>query len=214
MHKKIGIIIAAFILLVIIAFFALNQASKTSSNKIASSEKSESSEPLTRGSIASLLTSGKNVNCTMSYPDGKGAGTIYVSGKKMRGDFTVNVETIGEVKSSMIQDGEYAYMWSDADKKGTKFKVSGIPTPSPTANSSNQSVDLNQEVDLKCSSWGVDPSKFTVPSDVEFTDMSAMMEKVQDQSGAIQNNQSNLCDSITDPQDKAACVSALSGSGQ
>lgn len=216
MQKQVGIVVGAAVILFIIAIIAFNQFSKTSktSSETSSSQKTESSESLTRGSIANLLTSGKNVNCTMNYPDGKGSGTIYVSGKKMRGDFTVNVETIGEVKSSMIQDGEYAYMWSDADKKGTKFKVSGIPAPSPTADSNNQSVDLNQEVDLKCSSWGVDPSKFTVPSDVEFTDMSAMMEKVQDQSGAIQNNQSNLCDSITDPQDKAACVSALSGSGQ
>lgn len=211
MPKKTGIIIGAVILMIIITFFAFNQFSNKTTPGISSEEKAVSSDSLTKGSIANLLTSGKNVNCTMTYPDGKGSGIIYVSGKKMRGDFMVNVESLGEVKSSMIQDGEYAYLWSDADKKGTKFKVSGIPTPSPIANSSNQSVDLNQEVDLKCSSWGVDPSKFTVPSDVEFTDMSAMMEKVQDQSGAIQDNQSNLCDSITDPQAKAACVSALSG---
>lgn len=208
MQKKIAVIVGGLILLVV-AFFALKQSSKPSVN-IESSPKSESSESLTRSSIASLLTSGKNVNCTMNYPDGKGTGAIYVSGKKMRGDFTVNVESIGEVKSSMIQDGEYAYVWG-ADKKGTKFKISGIPTPSPTANAQNESVDINQEVDLKCSPWGVDASMFTVPSDVEFTDMSTMMEKMQDQSGAIQNNQSNLCDSITDPQDKAACVSAMNG---
>lgn len=192
---------------------AFNQFSKTSktSSEINSSQKTESSESLTRGSIANLLTSGKNVNCTMTYPDGKGSGTIYVSGHNMRGDFMVNVEAMGEVKSSMIQDGEYAYMWSDADKKGTKFKVSGLPSPSPAANSQAESVDLNQQVDLKCSAWGVDASKFTVPGDVEFTDMSAIMEKVQGQSGAVQNNQNNICDSITDPQAKAACVSALSG---
>lgn len=213
MQKKIGIIAAALVLLVIIAFFALKQSSKPSDN-IESSQKTESGESLTRGSIANLLTSGKNVNCAMTYPDGKGSGTIYVSGHKMRGDFMVNAEAMGEVKSSMIQDGEYAYMWSDVDKKGTKFKVAGIGTPSPAANSKTESVDVNQEVDLKCSSWGVDSSMFIVPTDVEFTDMSAMMEKVQDQSGAIPSNQNNLCDSIIDPQDKAACVSALSGSGQ
>ena len=145
----------------------------------------------------------------MVYPDGKGSGTIDVSGKKMRGDFNMMVDSTKEYKSSMIQDGEYAYMWSDADKKGTKFKVAGLPSPSPTATSKSSTVDVNQEVDLKCSSWGVDPSKFVVPTDVEFTDMSAMMDKMQEQSGMMKNTQKSACDAISDPQAKAQCVSAL-----
>lgn len=194
------------------AFFMIQKSNPSTSTQTADTAQNTSNQSLgdfAKGSIASLLTAGKNVTCSMQYPDGNGSGTVYVTGKKMRGEFTVKTDASKEYQSSMIQDGEYAYMWSDADKKGTKFKVSGIPTPSPATAAKSEAVDINQEVDLKCSTWSVDPSKFIVPADVEFTDLSAIMEKVQEQSGAMKDTQKSACDSIADPEQKAACQSAL-----
>lgn len=213
MQKKAGLVIGAIVIIVVlIAFFMMQKTNpSTSSQSVNETQKVTESESLgsvTKGSIASLLAAGKNVTCAMTYPDGKGSGTIYVSGKKMRGDFTVIMDASKEYKSSMIQDGEYAYMWSDLDKKGTKFKVSGIPTPTPATTPKTDTVDINQEVDMNCSTWGVDPSKFVVPTDVQFTDMSAMMENIQGQ-GTMKDSQKSACDSIADPQAKAACQSAL-----
>lgn len=184
MQKKAGLIIGAIVIVVVLATFFLTQSSKISkpssqtSDGLQKSEESDSLESMTKGSIAGLLSAGKNVSCTMSYPDGKGSGSVYVSGRKMRGDFTVMIDATQEYKSSMIQDGEYAYTWSDVDKKGTKFKITDIKAPSPVPGTQSQSVDIDKEVDLKCSSLGVDPSKFVVPTDVEFKDMSVMMEKL------------------------------------
>lgn len=213
MPKKAGLIIGVTVIFVVLAaFFMIQKSNPATSTQTADSAKKESGESLgdfAKGSIASLLSAGKNVTCSMKYPDGNGSGTVYVSGKKMRGEFTVMAEAPKEYKSSMIQDGDYAYMWSDVDKKGTKFKVSGIPTPSPTTTTKTEAVDINQEVDLKCSAWNVDPSMFVVPADIEFMDMSAMMEKVQEQSGMMRDSQKSSCDAIADPQAKAACQSAL-----
>lgn len=213
MQKKAGLIIGAIVIgVVLAAFFLMKSSSPSTSSQTADTMQKETGESvgsMAKGSIASLLSAGKNVNCSMKYPDGKGSGTVYVSGKKMRGDFTVMMDATKEYKSSMIQDGEYAYMWSDADKKGTKFKVSGIPTPSPATTAKTDTVDINQEVDLNCSTWGVDPSMFVVPTDVQFTDMSAAMEQMQKQTGTMKDVQKGACDAIADPQAKAACQSAL-----
>lgn len=213
MQKKAGLIIGAIVVIVVlVAFFLMQKSNPSTSSQTADTMQNQTNDDtaasMTKGSIASLLTAGKNVTCSMTYPDGKGSGTIYVSGKKMRGDFTM-MDASREYKSSMIQDGEYAYMWSDADKKGTKFKVAGIPSPSPVANAKMDTADINQEVDLNCSTWGVDPSRFVVPTDVEFTDMSSMMEQMQDQSGMMKDADKSACDAISDPQAKAACQSAL-----
>lgn len=213
MQKKAGLVIGAIVIIVVlIAFFMMQKTNPSTSSQSAketqNTTKSESLGSATKGSIASLLAAGKNVSCTMTNPDGKGTGAIYVSGKKVRGDFTTMTDPSKEFKSSMIQDGEYAYMWSDADKKGTKFKVSAIPTPTPNSASTTDAVDINQEVDMNCSTWTVDPSKFIVPADVQFTDMSAMMEGMQGQ-GTTNNSQKSICDSIADPQAKAACQSSL-----
>lgn len=212
MQKKAGLIIGVIVIAIVLAVFFLMQSMKSPEQKSENSVANGLGE-MTKGSIAGLIAAGKSVNCTMNYPDGQGSGSVYVSGKKVRGDFSVLAEG-KEYKSSMIQDGDYAYLWSDADKKGTKIKVSGLGSGSaPTgANSQSQAVNLDQQVDLKCSSEGVDASKFVVPSDVEFTDMSAMMEKVQQQSGQTPGSTSSPCDAITDPQAKASCVSAYSNS--
>ena len=45
-----------------------------------------------------------------------------------------------------------------------------------TSGQANASVDLNQQVDYSCKPWRADNSKFTVPSSVTFTDLSAMMK--------------------------------------
>lgn len=213
MQKKAGLLIGSIVIIVVLAaFFMIQKSNPSTSTQTADSAQNTSSQSLgdfAKGSIASLLTAGKNVTCSMKYPDGNGSGTIYVTGKKMRGEFTVKMDASKEYQSSMIQDGEYAYMWSDADKKGTKFKVSGIPSSSPAAAAKSEVVDINQEVDLKCSTWNVDSSKFVVPADVEFTDLSAMMEKVQEQSGAMKDAQKSPCDAIADSEQKAACQSAL-----
>ncbi len=215
MPKKAGLIIGAVVIIVVLAaFFMIQKSNPAAPSESADSTQKESSDSLNnfaKGSIASLLTAGKNVTCSLKYPEGKGTGTVFVSGKKVRGDFTTATDAAKEFKTSMIQDGEYAYIWSDADKKGTKIKVSGLPSPSPVANSKTDTSDINQEVDLSCSTWSADPSKFAVPADVEFTDVSALMEKSQGQLPAGNSTPTSPCDAITDPQNKAACISAMSG---
>ncbi len=198
MNKQILIGIGVLVL-ALIGFLAYSQMNKGANiQEVAKQDVSSS-----KNSIKSLLTGGKNVTCTISYPDNKGSGTVYVAGSKVRGDFSMKVDN-KEMMSHMIQDGLFAYMWSDDNKTGTKFKIDpNSPAPSATA---GQTQDLDSQVDMKCNPWSEDKSKFSAPSDIQFMDMSQMMKNSG--SGPMKPD-SSVCDSIADATAKASCIKAL-----
>jgi hypothetical protein len=182
-------------------------------------------DSIVASSLKDLLGLGKNVTCTVKStdPENPGESTVYVSGKKMSGEFTTVTE--GKTYSmAMISDGEYTYMWNTADKKGTKMKtidpeeINASPLPKTENDTTNTPVDLEEKVDMSCVPWVVDGSKFTVPSDVVFTDLSEMlkqseemMKKYQGGTGTTPALSPALCDSIEDAESKAACLKSVSG---
>ena len=212
-NKKTGIIIVVVIGLILIGLLASmamkkpGQPQESVSNG-ASMQTTENGVSETSGSIKSLLGAGKNVTCEVTYPDGKNSGTVYVADKKFRGDFTMTDPSGKTIENHMIQDGNYVYFWTGSE--GTKMKMDVLATPSPQA-TTNQSADLDKQASMKCSPWGVDQSKLAVPADVKFTDMSAMMQNVKGMTTETNGSGASPCDSITDPQAKASCESAMSG---
>lgn len=210
MSKQMQIIIGVAVAALVIGVLAFTQLKKSpqSPQPSVTQEQPAASASTTTGSIKSLLGIGKNQTCKVTYPDGKGKGTIYIADKKMRGDFTMTVNS-KETESHMIQDGDVTYFWSGT--QGTKMKIdeSLKASASPTAGGQSQGADLNKDVDMKCSSWSVDNSMFTAPSDVKFTDLSeTMMKMPQNKTGGSSTSPSSYCDQITDPAAKAACIPA------
>jgi hypothetical protein len=101
------------------------------------------------------------------------SGTVYIaSNGDMSGDFTSQTKTAGTVTSHMIMKGGTSYVWSGA--QGAKMNVSA--SEATTASNTNQSVDLDAQVDYDCKNWTRDDSKFTVPTNVNFVDIEAMMK--------------------------------------
>src|SRR3989344_3866057 len=199
MRKQVMIIIGAVVVIALVSLFAYSRVSKSPSSVAdVVKEGAQSVESMTKGSIKSLLSGGKNVSCTINYPDGQGRGTVYVSGQKMRGDFMMMADG-KEMESHMIQDGDTGYFWSGT--QGTKMKIDKEANASPVASAQNaQGADLDKEVDLKCSAWMQDSSKFEVPSNVQFTDVSAMIQKMQAPASAAPGGPgSSICDAITEP---------------
>ena len=171
---------------------------------------------MVKGSIKSLIGAGKNVTCAIRN-EGGGSSTIYVSGNSMRGDFDSNVDS-KSVVSHMIQEGDYAYIWTDGATEGSKMNIKAMQETAANASTTKQTTqstntDIDKEVDMKCSAWSVDTSKFTPPSDVAFTDLSVMMDKMAPGAGgnAASKLDSSYCNAIPDAQAKADCISALSG---
>lgn len=213
MNKQVMMIGGAVILIAIVAagaFFVMS-SKKSTSESMETAEEVEEGGAMSKASIKSLLGAGKNVSCKINYPDNAGSGTVYVTGDNMRSDYMMTVSG-KTMEGHMISDGTYMYSWQGTT--GMKFKADAVATPSPAAGqtSQQQGADINEEVDMDCDNWSVDNSKFTPPADVTFTDATQMMKQVQEQTqtGGTTPNTSgkSYCDSIADPQAKAACQGA------
>ena len=205
-------IVAVLVSVGIVAVVAYTQLSKSSNEtaEVSTSQETpaESTSSASRGSIKSLLTAGKNVTCEINFVEGSGGGTVFVAGNKVRGDFSVALPEHQTTESHMIQDGEFIYLWSGT--QGTKMKADQIENASPAPSTQTQASDIDKEVDLNCSSWTVDDSKFTPPSDVTFLEV-AIPPTQGVQGSNTKDVQMTYCEQLTDPQAKAACISALGG---
>ena len=214
MSKQTQLIFGGAIILIIVlaigAYFVFGNSSqnKTQTTDVATNAQRADESQSTTSSIKSLLSGNKNVMCTVKYPPDSGMngeGTVYVSANKMRGDFIMMVNN-QSTDSHMISDGEYMYSWSSQAAQGTKIKMETIDKQQTGQEKSN--ADINQQVDLNCSDWSVDDSKFTPPAEIKFTELNIPVNTTQNQSPgqAGGQNLSTVCDQITDPQAKAACM--------
>ncbi|MCL6096774.1 MAG: hypothetical protein M1444_03815 [Patescibacteria group bacterium] len=205
--NKTLVIVAAVVILALlggVAYLTLSKSSKNSQENTqpVSQQQPTASPSAATGTLKSLF--GKNQYCTVTYPNNGGSGTVYVSGQKFRGDFTVKTADGKEVTSQVLSDGVYTYVWSSDSPTGIKMK---IDVTSPTASAQTGNFNLDQQVGLNCSAWAVDASKFAVPTNIKFTDVSAMIPKT---SGAPTTGGAGFsCAGITDPSAKAACENAL-----
>lgn len=224
MKNKWLIIAAVIILIVLIGGAAfLTMSSKTKPQPQSQTANTQTAKPQTtnslKGTIIGLLSGGKTLNCQIAYPDNKGTGSVYVSDKKFAGDFTMKGTDGKETTGHMISDGTFMYVWSSGIPMGIKMSLADAKNAAQNAGANaNQSVDINQEVGLNCSPWIPDSSKFTVPTGINFRDMSKLLQQIPQAAGKTVTPQTGTgaaspCDQITDPTAKAACTKALQGNG-
>lgn len=170
----IGIIVAA---VVVVGggwyLVSLGSSAPSSTGTSASNTTQGTQQPATTGTtssgsgtIGALLAMG-NVQCTVTTPNG--SGTVYVSGGKMRGDFSMSSQ--GKTMNAyMINDGAYIYSWSDAAPQGMKMAVSASSAGSAATHGG---VSNSTAVTYSCSPWGVDTTMFVPPTNITFMAMGA-----------------------------------------
>lgn len=214
MNKTVLVSVAIVLLLAIGggAFFVMSTRSKTSVNP----NRMEGNVEVTTGatgtveqkSLKDLLALGQSQQCTFSDPSGN-AGTVYIANAKMRGDF--NTTTDGKVVAShMIVDQPTAYVWMDGQTTG--FKMSLDTVKQPQGKTGN--VDIDKKVDYTCESWSMDPTLFTLPSTVAFSDMgsfsvpSGAMEVSGTPASSSNAEQCAACNSLP-AASQAQCKQAL-----
>jgi hypothetical protein len=126
------------------------------------------------GSIADLSARGGEWKCTVDSSANTGAGqaissgTVYVSGKSVRGDFTTSVQGFGTVESHMIADGSNVYVWSSAMSQGFKMNMTASGG-SGSAATSGQGMDINQNYSYDCQPAQASASLFAPPANISFT---------------------------------------------
>lgn len=192
MKKFLPIIIILLLLILGVAGYFLM------SNK----KKPPTTVPLTKNSLMDLITQGKNVSCSFDTIMGttESSGTVYVSGKNTRVDFSTTND--GKKNTgSMIRDENFSYVWGMGMAQGIKMKNTSVESPSGSAQS-KQYFDPTSKVDYKCQSWSPDNSMFKPPAEVKFSEFSI---PVSQQAGSTGN--------VT-PGNQSACAACNNLSGQ
>ena len=123
--------------------------------------------------FSQFLKQGGAYKCEVkqSMSDFENSGTMYVSGKNMRGEFSTVAEGKTMISSFMSRDG-YSYTWSSLTP-GMGFKIKA------EAETSNEGADINgtyawnadQIGDYNCENWVVDATKFELPKNVTFQEI-------------------------------------------
>ncbi|HUD09501.1 MAG TPA: hypothetical protein VMR77_01705 [Patescibacteria group bacterium] len=222
--KNVGIAIAAIIIILIVAvggvFFLKYSKTSTMPKQITTPTSTQTSKTNSvTGTILGLIAGGKTVSCAIAYPDNKGTGTVFVADKKFAGDFNMKDAQGKETTAHIISDGTYIYIWSSAmPTGGIKMSLEAAKSAATNAQN-NQSVNINQNVDMKCGQWTVDNSKFTVPATIKFTDMSKFFPQwqpttVTPSTGTGAQTGTSPCDQVPAGPAKTACLNALQSSGQ
>ena len=165
-------------------------------------------------SVNGLLAQGKDISCTYEQTDDAGnrsQGTVYVSGKQMRGDFTLSGDT--NISSHMIRKGDIQYVWQEGSDQGYKTDTSKLTQTEQNQDSatadSDKTVDADKKYNYKCDSWNVDNNKFDLPSGVQFTDLSEQINAASETADGLKQQQAVACDNLPDPTAKQACLDAI-----
>ncbi|MEK9177152.1 MAG: hypothetical protein AAB923_02550 [Patescibacteria group bacterium] len=174
--KYIAIAVGAVVVLGGLWYFLGGSAMAPSGNmpeeKSGSMEEETASDEFT-GSIGELAKRGGNYQCTFTSDtaDASSSGTVYVAGYQISGEFTSAIPSASmTVKTYMVQDGGYTYIWSSESPMGFKTKITETSTGPDYAPTSGTQVTMGQSYAYKCAPWTVDKGKFSVPSDVEFVE--------------------------------------------
>ncbi|MEP7167137.1 MAG: hypothetical protein ABI758_04130 [Candidatus Woesebacteria bacterium] len=138
--------------------------------------------------VNALIASGKPAKCEISKTDGSMHMTSWVMGKKMK-TTGITTSTKTQYDGAMISDGTYMYTWDQTKKEGVKMKIpseqdlkdlsakTGQDIPN-MADSTNRQKWMDQGYTVNCSAADISESEFVPPTDVTFTDASAMMDSV------------------------------------
>jgi len=125
--------------------------------------------------FSQFLKQGGAYKCEVkqSMSDFENSGTMYVSGKNLRGEFSTVAEGKTMTSSFISRDG-YSYTWSSL-APGMGFKVKAVE--SAEASDANANVSgtyawsADQIGDYNCENWVVDATKFELPKNITFQEI-------------------------------------------
>ena len=159
------------------AFLIIRGGSKhEEATPVADSETSEtqtaSANGSFNGSLADLAMRGGSHKCTFMHSTdvSDSSGTLFISGKKMRGDFKTHEKVNGtDIESHMLSDGSFAYVWSPAMPSGMKMQTELTAATPGSTTSAN--FDYSQKLDYQCEAWTADEATFALPANVTFMEL-------------------------------------------
>lgn len=222
------IISGVIAVLVVVGGAVLYAKDKTVTSQVSAPTASSVVQPGSGSSLKDLLAKTTPTKCTVSSTNdtSDASGVVYVANGKMRSDFTSTMKNgnlAGKVVvAHMIVDADTSYMWGDGEMKmGIKMARQSMLEVNPDAANTPQSqaaMDMNEKSDYHCDGWTADEALFTPPANVQFQDMSKMMQPTQMETGASTGGRqqmtaeqmSQMCGACDNAgESKAQCRAAL-----
>jgi hypothetical protein len=170
MQKKL-IILVILVAVVVGAYFVFGGSKEVKNEELGNTNDEQPSGK--KMAFSQFLKQGGAYKCEVKQymSDFENSGTMYISGKNMRGEFSTVAEG-RTMNSSFISRDGYSYTWSSVTP-GMGFKIKA------EAETSNESAGVNgtyawsadQIGDYNCESWVVDTTKFELPKDVTFQEI-------------------------------------------
>jgi hypothetical protein len=83
-----------------------------------------------------------------------------------------------------LSDGTTLYSWSDTTTFGVKMNMADVSKTAEDLKKSNPSladtnIDMSKDYNFTCTDWVVDPSKFAVPTGIQFMDIADFTKSLQ-----------------------------------
>ena len=208
MNKKVLILLTlVFLFLVVGLSYAYVMSMKNAQKEPNQTDniKPVVKEEPTNGSktVFDLINMNKPLSCTFTSSDPQMDGQVFVLGKKMRGNFKIDDGNGKKMESYVVSDGMTLYLWGDVMAQGIKMNISELYVDNVKEN--NNLKTFNESFNYDCTDWVVDESYFVAPTDVTFTDATALQEMVQ-QEGRSGIDMCISCGVIPDETAKKACI--------
>lgn len=190
--QKVAILVAVVLALGVSGWYFLSNDATDEARTQEDTESTQSAENTQDesfsgfGSIAELVRRGDSFVCEFRT-ESEGAiseGTAYIDGPSERYRMDATYQDASESGSfNAIVADQMMYWWGDTPEGRVGMRMSlpeeeAATAAPPESFGSEAAVSAQEDVEYECDPWRVDVSAFTPPSDVEFTDMDAMMEEM------------------------------------
>lgn len=154
-----------------------------------SNNKDDNKEESFFGSMQDLIARGKSVKCT--YKQSASANNdeyevvMYISGGNVRTEAEMKTGEGKTMQSNMVINKDWMYMWNSSTPNGMKADMRKMPQGEDVTESdvNKDMANLAKNMDYECRAWIPDNSKFKVPTNIEFNDITEMMSGVSGVSG-------------------------------
>ncbi len=164
--------------IILILFFALILVACSRGND----KEKEVEEPvveIVETTAKELLERDESLRCTSEQIDNGAfiSSTYYFDNdnERLRMDSEVEVEAEDlHYNTSFIVKDNWAYMWGDLEVIPA-FKI----YLEDSEEEHDEGLDLEEELEFNCQSWSVDNSVFNLPVNVDFADMSDLLQQFQ-----------------------------------
>lgn len=128
-----------------------------------------------KGDLLDITTAGKARKCTFSatVENVTSNGTLYTDGKG-RGFMEIAVADVGSTNVLALSDKVYGWTTAGGSTTGftyTKAELEKMASDAGASTQSGAASSANQPFDMKCTTWSVDITKFTVPTNINFMSM-------------------------------------------